>query len=59
MTKERYNQLDSGQGSLTYEELNEGWHFCPDWDFMLVREGEVDGVHVSEPCCCEPYKGEK
>lgn len=33
---------------LTEEEVAEGWHFCPDWDFMLVGNDtpEKDG------CCC-------
>lgn len=54
MTKERYNKLDSGEGNLTHEELKEGWHFCPEWDFMLLSN-----KHSAEECCCEPYKGVK
>lgn len=57
MTEERYRALEYGESVLTCEELNQGWHFCPDWDFMLIRDGEVAGVHVSEPCSCAPYRG--
>lgn len=27
MTEERYRALEYGESVLTYEELNEGWHF--------------------------------
>lgn len=53
MTEERYRTLEYGESVLTYEELNEGWHFCPDWDFLLIQDGQ------SEPCCCEPYNGNR
>jgi hypothetical protein len=36
MDTERYLELDrSGQG-LTKEEWDEGWHWCLEWDDMLV-----------------------
>jgi hypothetical protein len=51
MTNERYRQLSEDQDSkLTDEEVKEGWHFCPDFDFLLTQ-GELfndDGV----TCIC-------
>ena len=43
MTDKRYIELDSGPDpQLTPEELKEGWHFCPDWDYMLLGPGMSD-----------------
>lgn len=53
MTEERYRALEWGESVLTYEELNEGWHFCPDWDFSLLQDGQA------EPYYCEPYNGNR
>jgi hypothetical protein len=39
MSKERYAELDKVGEGLTEEELEAGWHFCPDWDGMLVGPG--------------------
>jgi len=54
MTLERQQELDRGNGPLTAEELAQGWHFCPDWDGLLVgpNMGELnfcacDGVPAS------------
>jgi hypothetical protein len=49
MEESRRKQLDSREGGvLTEQEWNEGWHFCPDWDDMLVcNKGEV-----TEECAC-------
>lgn len=49
MTPERYAELDLKNARLTQEEVNEGWHFCPDWDFMLVNKKDPE----SEECYCE------
>ena len=38
MTQERYhsfNQLNL-PSKLTEAEIEEGWHFCPDWDGLLI-----------------------
>lgn len=46
MTKQRYYQLaQSLTLNLTAEEFDAGWHFCPDWDGMLIHktDGEMDG----------------
>lgn len=42
MTKERYHHLMTNNSiSLTKEEHNEGWHFCPDWDFLLIDKYSI------------------
>jgi hypothetical protein len=42
MNKLRYNELMRGTASLTQDEVTQGWHFCPDWDFLLIGpEDEV------------------
>lgn len=42
MTENRYNQLMSQEGSLTPEEIKEGWHFCWDWDGLLIHPGDPE-----------------
>lgn len=38
VTKERYEELMSDQSlSLTKEEISEGWHFCNEFDGLLVK----------------------
>jgi len=37
MTKDRYKELmDSEAILLTDEEIDQGWHFCADWDGLLI-----------------------
>lgn len=54
MDKKRFDEVSSPEWGdvLTEKELAEGWHFCPDWDYLLVGPGmpEQDG------CACELYK---
>ena len=39
MTKERYTELVKNcNEKLTAEEIKNGWHFCWDWDFMLIHK---------------------
>jgi hypothetical protein len=48
MTEERYEELmwkDKGS-TLTMEEYDLGWHFCVDWDFLLIGPG------MAETDCC-------
>ena len=40
MDTQRYVELDSGLANLTYVEIENGWHFCPDWDDMLICKHE-------------------
>jgi hypothetical protein len=40
MTNERYKELwENYEAPLTQEEINEGWHFCVEWDGLLIGPG--------------------
>lgn len=46
MTNARYSALMSDDSlSLTPDEIEEGWHFCADWDSLLVGPGMVELLH--------------
>jgi len=49
MTMNRYNDLFMSGKEITNEELSRGWHYCPDWDMMIVRKG----YHEGELCLCD------
>lgn len=54
MTKERYRELDGDyELALTPEEVKAGWHFCPDWDYMLIHNLDIE----IEGCCCNWKEG--
>lgn len=36
MTNDRYLELERTGGPLTAEEARLGWHWCCDWDFLLI-----------------------
>lgn len=36
MNEQRWHELGIHGGSLTADEIKEGWHFCPDWDCLLI-----------------------
>ena len=47
MKHERWQMLMSFSSTpLTEKELEQGWHFCPDWDGLLIGPG------MSELECC-------
>lgn len=52
MTRERYELLADWDSDvqLTQEEIYQGWHFCSDFDGLLI------GPEMSEyeNCTCEP-----
>lgn len=49
MTNERYWQLCKDDNEkLTNTELSEGWHFCREWDYLLIGPG----MSEIEVCCC-------
>lgn len=48
MTAERHMHLDRSGDPLTAQELANGWHYCPDWDFLLVNSNDDEG----EGCGC-------
>lgn len=40
MTDERYNALMSNEDlELTPSEIAKGWHFCCEWDALLIGPG--------------------
>lgn len=49
MTPDRLKQLQIPGTLLTPEELEEGWHFCPDYDF------DVRHIHT-QPCGCRLFE---
>lgn len=54
MTDERLNELWKTGGELTPAEISKGWHYCPDWDFMIINPD----CSEAEACLCnlEAYK---
>lgn len=36
MNSYRYDELMLGVSNLTVEEINKGWHFCCEWDGLLI-----------------------
>lgn len=52
MTPKRWIKVNRTGEGLTEEEIKEGWHFCPDWDFLLVGPNmpEIQG------CVCKQGK---
>jgi hypothetical protein len=51
MTNERYMEIEKAGCGITQEEWNAGWHWCYDWDCMLVGPG----MQAQESCLC--FKG--
>ena len=49
MNKQRYRDLQNFRDKLTKEEIAEGWHYCLEWDEMLVHP-EWEEARV---CKCE------
>lgn len=39
MTEERYNLLMESEEPLTEQEIAAGWHFCSEFDGLLVGPG--------------------
>lgn len=49
MTSERWSALMNDDAScLTREEMADGWHWCLDWDQLLVGPGMMEMEH----CTC-------
>jgi len=56
MTEQRYLELDRDyELDLTPEETKAGWHFCPDWDYLLIHNRHVE----IEGCCCNWKEGKQ
>lgn len=49
MTEERYRVLDRLGEGLTPEEIASGWHYCFEWDGMLIGPGMPE----MRVCICE------
>jgi hypothetical protein len=49
MDRERYIELDSAGEGLTPEEWERGWHWCLEWDGMLVGPNS----HEALVCSCD------
>jgi len=54
MHQDRWLEVEMTNQPLTEEEKKEGWHFCLDWDFMLIGPG----MSELEKCGC-PRKESK
>ena len=53
MDIERYKEIQNMQSGLTKKEIKEGWHFCLEWDDMLVHpEWEEAKICGCEVRCC-------
>ena len=49
MDKKRYNELMTNlELKLTEEEIKEGWHFCCEWDGLLIHPNDPE----YECCSC-------
>ena len=50
MTDDRWQEVEFGLSKLTPEEIESGWHFCPEWDYLLIGPG------MGEKCDCNSLK---
>ena len=48
MTNNRWSEVMDNDVPLTESEISEGWHFCAEWDGLLVGPG----MGELEPCKC-------
>jgi hypothetical protein len=42
MSPDRWAELEAEFGQLTKKEMRQGWHFGPDFDFLLTQGEQVD-----------------
>lgn len=50
MSQRRYIEIEANKSQhLTEEEKAAGWHFCKEWDFMLIHKSWPE----AEACLCE------
>lgn len=61
MTKERYNELmaKDSTAELTVSEWANGWHWCPDFDGLLLTPLDPDHPEWTEGCLCEGLRRER
>lgn len=55
MLEKTWIRKDRGLEMLTNEEVLVGWHYCPDWDFLLVGPG----MEEQEGCQCDVHRHSK
>lgn len=50
----RYDMLMEGDTKLTVQEVKAGWHFCQEWDSLLIGPGmgEFDNRPDKGECLC-------
>lgn len=51
MTKNRWTKLMDGKAVLTDAELQQGWHFCPEYDGLLIGKEMMEWGDGDE-CLC-------
>lgn len=56
MTRKRYLQVERNGGDLTTAEQEAGWHFCWDWDGMLVNRYDTQGEGSACTCFAAPER---
>lgn len=45
MTEQRYNELmDNPELGLTTDEIKEGWHFCNEFDGLVVKGDPKESI---------------
>lgn len=55
MTPERYNFLEVKFGAtLTQEEIAAGWHFCENWNDMLIHRDWPEFQECTCDAGCDP-----
>lgn len=50
MPIERYDFLMEAAGPcahLSEDEMKQGWHFCDDWDYLLIHVNDVEFNHCN------------
>ena len=50
MTPERILELEMTDAGLNREEISQGWHFCPEFAYLLVGPGMIE-VDMSKDSC--------
>jgi hypothetical protein len=45
--KQRYEELDKSGEGLTDDEWENGWHWCDEWDGLLVGPGMTEALACS------------
>jgi hypothetical protein len=57
MNRQRYLDLERHEACLlTDSEIEEGWHFCEEWEFKLIGPGMQELRCCDCPCAAEAKK---